>query len=243
MKYKKIHKFEDTGELENHLYKYVLKLPEHLADWDVWDYWEKERMASMASLLNKDSVLFDIGSEQGALTALYGKYITPNMVLVEPSAEFWPNIKQIWQANIDTRPLACYVAFANTKPQGELSMSFQEFPFESDGEIIDKMAYDYLHNNHRNIGSISIDSIVGVHGIPDGITIDVEGAELLVLQGAKRTLKEIKPLVWVSIHPDLIQRDYNSGRQEVFDFLQQFGYQATLLAVDHEEHYLFTPTK
>ena len=82
-----------TASPEHAKYKYELVLPEPLASWDVFDYWEKERIASMEQHLTHGDVLYDIGTEQGWCNLVYASIVGPeNIVLVEPTPEFWPNI-------------------------------------------------------------------------------------------------------------------------------------------------------
>ena len=78
---------------ETRIYDYEIELFEPLADWDVWDYWERERIASMQKHIKPGEVLWEIGTEQGWMAALFSKYVTDQLVLIEPTAEFWPGIK------------------------------------------------------------------------------------------------------------------------------------------------------
>lgn len=86
-------------------------------------------------------------------------------------------------------------------------------------------------------GIINIVTETGI--VPDALTMDVEGAELLILRGARQTLKMYKPKVWISIHPDLGERDYGITKEETLKFMQDLGYKSEFLAKDHEEHWYF----
>lgn len=91
-------------------YKYKLVLPTPLANWDTFDYWEKDRIKSMEKHLTPNTQLWDIGAEHGWLSVVLGKIVGgDNMVLVEPTSEFWPNIKETWQHNGLATPKACFV--------------------------------------------------------------------------------------------------------------------------------------
>jgi FkbM family methyltransferase len=75
---------------------------------------------------------------------------------------------------------------------------------------------------------------------PALLKIDVEGAELLVLQGAERLVREWQPTMLVSVHPVQIQQ-YNLTADDVRQWLTNRGYGIEILAIDHEEHWWCTP--
>ena len=66
------------------------------------------------------------------------------------------------------------------------------------------------------IPQIKIDDIVAQTGlVPDHISVDCEGSDWEVLKGAEQTLKEHKPKLWISIHPEFMFRMFN---QYAYDF-------------------------
>jgi len=221
---------------------YTIDLPEPLASWDVFSNWEKERTIAMAKNLKKGMVLYDVGTEQGWLNIAYAKMVGPeNMVLIEPTPIFWPNIKAIWERNYEVAPFYCVPALVGDKEQGETSIT-HAWPKQAKGDLVDKNAYTYIHDNLDKVSMTTIDAIAALqYAPPDAITIDIEGAELLALRGAKNTLKKHHPLVFVSIHPDLGERDYGLKNGEVQEYLAQFGYKGKHIATDHEQHWFFYP--
>tara|TARA_R110002096_G_scaffold25004_1_gene78611 strand:+ start:5060 stop:5896 length:837 start_codon:yes stop_codon:yes gene_type:complete len=68
----------------------------------------------------------------------------------------------------------------------------------------------------------TIDSYCDANGIgPDLIKIDVEGAEIGVLQGAEKTLAAFKPKIFLSVHPTHIEKlglSMDDLRQLISDF-------------------------
>ncbi|HEU4557632.1 MAG TPA: FkbM family methyltransferase [Longimicrobium sp.] len=58
---------------------------------------------------------------------------------------------------------------------------------------------------------------------PDVVKVDVEGHELEVLRGARELLARRKPVLFLELHPDLLERG-GSGPAEVAGFLRGFGY-------------------
>lgn len=221
-------------------YEYELVLPRPLADWDVYDYWERDRIRSMQRNLTDKTVVWDIGAEHGWLSVVIAKIVGgENMVLVEPTASFWPNIRATWEKNGLATPKASFVGLVGAETAGGAIGYRGEWPPESEGDLIDRNAYEYLHEAN-DCDRSTIDELRRYGKItPDALNIDVEGAELEVLKGSFNTLNEIKPLVWLSVHPDLMERDYGHQPGEVKKFMRDLGYVGRLLGTDHEQHWFY----
>lgn len=228
---------------EHAIWKYKLKLPLPLADWDVFDYWEKERIASMEQHLKNGDVLFDIGTESGWCNIVYAQIVGPeNMVLIEPTKEFWPNIKATWEKNFGkvVKPKGTLSALLSNKTTANKIEAPGNWPDESLGSLIDRNKYQYIHEKEAGIEEITLDEWVRATGIiPTALTMDTEGSELLILKGAEQTLRKFHPQCWISIHPDLSERDYSTTKENVLDFMKNLRYKAEHLATDHEEHWRF----
>lgn len=228
----------------NEIEEWTFILPDSIADWDAPSHWERARCQSMWSILKPGMTLYDVGSEHGWLSALYGTFVGhENMVLIEPSPEFWVNIHKTWVANGFADPAYCWPGFVADESDGPPWISGSDWPSFADVDApeIGGMAYRYLGGEHP-IPRITIDDLVSLSGIvPDAITMDIEGAELVAMRGAARTLRTYRPIVWISIHPDLMERDFGHTKRELKEFMMGCGYDADLLEIDHEEHWLFRP--
>lgn len=75
-----------------------------------------------------------------------------------------------------------------------------------------------------NVPGVTIDAIVERERIaPRAIKIDVEGSELRVLQGARRTLIEHRPHLRVAFHPFAFE-DPRAGSDAILTLLRTHGY-------------------
>lgn len=233
----KIYKVSDRGPVEEHEYMLKMNFPKKLAQWDVWDYWEKERFFSMMLNVKPGDIFFDIGAEFGAISAMIQKYLRPRMVLFEPTREFFDSIKLIWEMNNLEEPEAIFHGFVSDKtPVMKVPALYWK---DIEPREIEAMAYLNLNNESQRekVPTVTVDDYVGATGlIPRVLNIDVEGAEILVINGAVDTLKKYKPLVWLSIHSDLI-KGYNSSEEKLIKKMKSLNYSCELLAVDHEKHY------
>lgn len=236
----KIVKYLRKGESLDYHFEFTLNEP--LASWDVYDYWERQRVYSMMRELKKGDVFFDIGTEQGWCNLAYGQIVGPeNMVLIEPTPEFWGNIHYLWHENFDVEPLGFYDGlFSDKTTEKRTAKQFNKWAEQSTGAIIDRNKYIYIHENTDNVPEITLDDYVKKTGIvPDVLNIDVEGAELLVLKGAENTLKNNNLKIYVSIHDDLGERDYNTKPEDTINYLESLGYKGKHLETNHEAHWYF----
>lgn len=255
--------------------KWHLTLPEHRARLKEWRTgWEVERLDSMHALLKPDDVLFDVGAEEGDLSALFASWIARpiysrnelmpptfgagGVVLFEPNPHIWPNIRATWEANRLPHPLGYYVGFAsdhtNDAPRAldfDPSFVHGNWPVVTLGPTIINHGFRTLAELQETTPQTTLDDWAQRHDVwPTAITIDVEGAELQVLLGARNLLATRRPKVWVSVHPQMMVNDYAEGlhdptpadcRASLVQFMVDQRYEPTYLGTDHEEHFLFLP--
>lgn len=232
--------------------KYHLFLPEHRAAREQWKTgWEVERIEAMLYVILPEHVVFDIGTEEGDISALIAKYTKAKMVLFEPNSRVWPCITEIWKANLLPPPLDFFRGFLSHKTtegyhhQIDPSMKF--------GEIIPDHGFKQLYENYPDVPQITLDQYCEETGIyPDVITMDVEGSEFQVMKGAESVLKNKRPIIFMSVHPEFMYESYrNEGkyleqlgeRQHVvhmLGFMKDMGYTWEVIEWDlHECHFVF----
>lgn len=235
--------------------RWTLMLPEHRAAREQWRLenggWEPERLAAMADVIGPGHVVYDIGAEEGDLPALWASW-GADVVLVEPNPRVWPNMKVIFEGNnLTDRLRGFFVGFAGDFERDYTPEFLAEnvgdgvgWPLCANGPVIGDHGFLVLPER-PDVAVTTIDSLSARYGPPTDITIDVEGAELTVLRGAKQTLLTNKPDVFVSVHIDLPWMDEKfpgDTRDAVLAYMSSVGYEGTHLATDHEEHWVFRST-
>lgn len=218
---------------------------------ELWDEWERPRFESMAANLRPGTVLFDVGTEQGDVSVVYAQMVGgENMVLFEPHPLLWPNVKALWEANGLKDPLACTVGFLNSKTATAVHQDFSDskrgvWPeCAHTGVIHTPVSFRNIHDCSHVSPSITMDEWVRRTGIvPGAITIDVEGGELNVIEGAEEVL-ESGPIVWISVHPEMLGAWYRRTEGELHAAMRRHGYHGKFLGKDHEHHWVYwNPSK
>lgn len=226
--------------------RWKLKLPDHRADRVEWPDWEKERLAAMHKAIKKDDVVFDIGAEEGDLSGLFVTW-GAKVVPFEPNPLVWPNIRAVWEYNDLPKPPAYWAGFASdstVERPSDLEPIFSQperngWPACSYGRLIGNHGFRNVSERFHDTPQITIDDFAMKHKLmPDVITIDVEGAEVVVLRGAVKTLNK-GVNVFVSVHPEIMEQAYGHTPSQLRDYMQSLGYKGTHLATDHEEHWLW----
>lgn len=232
--------------------RWQIWLPDGIADWDAITGdpvarrgWEYCRFESIQKHHHFGDIFYDVGVEHGWITAVLAREFVgaSSIFLIEPSPEFWVNIRKIWKWNNFDEPAGFWPGFISDTSSGQLPSS--TWPSTADATLpeIPGMAYGSL-NNPKDIPSITIDKLVKDSGVvPASINMDIEGAEFLALQGAVKTLTNPKLTnIWVSIHPDLLE-GFGHSKQELLDFMLKNNWSGAHLGTDHEEHWHFIRTK
>jgi FkbM family methyltransferase len=221
--------------------RWCLKLPEHRAARPVWPWWEATRLACMHHYLGQGGhVVWDVGAEEGDFPALWSSWGN-DVVLWEANPAVWPNIVAIWEANDLTQPLATFPGFAAEQDgEGHCGFLSTGWPRSADGPVIPDHGFCNL-SERPDIPRLRIDTAATKVAPPTGLTIDTEGSELRVLQGAEDVLRIHRPLVWVSVHRDFMRDMYNDTPEDLDNFMADLSYERTPLCTDHEQHVFFWP--
>lgn len=179
----------------------------------------------------EELVILDIGGHIGTHTVIYSRLLNCKVHTFEPQNKIFEILKK----NVNDNQLTNCTLY--NCAVGHLTTSTTMSDMLYDGYDC-KIEYDT--NKILNYGGIGL----GKHGeqvqmiyidqldLPacDYIKIDVEGAEILALMGAKNTIEKYKPIIWYEhtdkfVSPEMIESlNIDFEIPSVNDFLESFGY-------------------
>ena len=102
-----------------------------------------------------------------------------------------------------------YAFVADAAPEGKARPDLQDTGFETQPTPV-----------------VTIDGFCAEHGIGkvDFIRMDIEGAELMALNGAAKVLDRDHPNVLLEIHPQMLEARFGAGAEAVVDLFRARGY-------------------
>ncbi len=170
---------------------------------------EREQVELAAALTRKDGVCLDIGANVGLYTLLFarrGRHVYAFEPLPRNVALLARLVEVNRLANVTIVPAA--VAARTTLTSFTPGDNHALGRIDPDGQ--------------QPVLTVSCDELVDALRLaPAIVKIDVEGAELAVLDGARRMLREHRPALLLSVHSDYL-------RGQCMAFLESLGYRYVL---------------
>lgn len=210
-------------------------------------YWNKEMLEGRYddfiynALANYGSIagatIWDVGAHIGYHSLTFASMVGPTgrVIAFEPNPH---NFKR-FQMNLDKNPdLAIRISLMKIALSGKDGLEMFRISSEIDngrssGSHLEKAiapeeARIYQSFNQIVVPTAKADTlIIEKHvPIPSIIKIDIEGAELLLLEGGSEMLASFKPLLFIEIH-NVTMMFY------VQQFLNRFNYELTMLPAEH----------
>ncbi len=220
--------------------EFEITLPEHRAarpEWYEPKGWEKPRLRHMSKNISSGDVMYYVGAEEGEFAALCQMW-GAEVVVFEPNPKVWSHFPLLWSANNLDLPIVCIPGFASDKINNLSRIYYNEWPPEVNNVIEAAHGFKELYLEGESYGQITIDSCVYDHGIkpPTAISLDVEGSEWRVLGGAEKVLREHKPKIWLSGHPEFMLQQWNESLYNLRQWIKGLGYTEIILDYQHEVH-------
>jgi len=163
-------------------------------------------------------IVFDLGGHVGFYTLLSSVLVGPSgkVFVFEPVPRNLFYLKEHLRLNHVNNVTVIEAAVLDKNGVA----SFNEGPGSSMGYL--------SHNGRLQVKTLVLDDLISSREIPapDYMKIDIEGAEFLALSGAKSTLVESHPIIFLATHGETVH-------QQCCQFLSSYGYD--LKSIDERE--------
>jgi FkbM family methyltransferase len=198
---------------------------------------ETEYTAVMLENLRDDDVLFDVGANVG-MVALHAAKICQT-VAFEPD----PSFRRRLEVNTALNPDRQYALEAVAISDSDASILLYT---DGDEGNSPSLVHQRGENESVSVSARSIDSLLAEGRLPHPtvIKLDIEGAEILALRGAKGLLAspERPRALFIEVH-DTFLPGFGSSSDEVYALLEEFGYTKTVYRAvrDGQTHLILQP--
>lgn len=219
--------------------RWTLDLPKHRAERPGWAWWERDALQALWCCVCPGDVVWDIGAEEGDLSTLYaswGAQVCP----VESSARSWPWIRATFEANGYEPLVALHALVGATNAPGPDETWDGRWPSAARGGYVPEAGFTHLSEAPDDLSIFQLDAIFPQNP-PDVIVMDIEGAECQALLGAERLLREARPVIAVSVHPEFMRDRYRDTPDDLLVLLEKADYEVRYLGFTHEYHYFARP--
>jgi FkbM family methyltransferase len=170
--------------------------------------YEYEKQRLFAELVSDDDIVFDIGANVGFYTLLASTLVGRGRVVAfEPVPENLNHLRKHLSLNRVQNVTVLEAAVSDE----EETVLFKRGASSTNGSVDAK--------GDLEVTAVTIDGLIsrGEVELPSVIKMDIEGGEFLALIGARDTLKEHHPVIFLATHSTEIHRN-------CCEFLRSLGY-------------------
>jgi len=148
-----------------------------------------ESLGHIGDLGFRPQTVIDVGVASGTFE-LYDAFPDAGHLLIEPLAEFEETLQGICR-----KYKAQYVLAAASNETGRATIHVH--PDLQGSSFLREIEGEYVDGNPRQVPTITIDEVVANRGLrgPFVIKVDIQGAELMVLEGARVTLSQTELVI------------------------------------------------
>ena len=201
------------------------------SNFENWSSGHNKGFAKLLEISKNKKVVFDIGAHIGLCTLPLSNLAT-KIFSFEASPSNIKYLKKHLKINKNTN--------VNVVPYlvGRENLKSVNFYNVDNGSGIPSIVNLRIKKKNLNISDLKVeqifldDYVIKKSLIPDVLKIDVEGAEFNVLDGATRILKEHRPKIIISLHPEHL-RLLNRNILEIYDYCNLYSYELLSCIDEH----------
>jgi FkbM family methyltransferase len=184
--------------------------------------WDPALTRLIESTLKPGDVFIDVGAHVGYFTLLAGRRVGPAGVVlsIEPNPvalqQLRKHVERSHLEHVQTAHTAC----------GDSSDPVRLYLHtESNSSMASLSAANATSGVAVEVACTTLDDLCRAHGLARAhlVKIDVEGAELLVLRGMERILREMRPVIVLELEPHLLS-GFGESSASIVTLLNAYDY-------------------
>jgi len=180
--------------------------------------WEPDYLAAMLAALRSDDVLYDIGANVG-LVALHAARICQTIAF-EPDPAFLSRLQRNVQLNPELHVKVLPTAIGDAVGEAKLFT-------DGHGGNSPSLVHQRGERGEAKVAVTTLDTLVEAGTLPEPtvVKLDIEGAEILALRGARQLLEGPRPprALFLEVHGSFLS-GFGSSAEEVMGLVRQAGY-------------------
>ena len=187
--------------------------------------YEPNEFFMLAQVLRPGMIFVDVGANMGLYTLFAARRVGQHgtVLAIEPSTRECGRLLKNVEANSLSNVRLLRNAVSDSRSDADLLVAEDEW---SGHNTLGAFAYDTPLATKETVRTERLDDIVLREGLSrvDVVKLDVEGAELLALQGAVGILERFRPLLLLELADRALCHQGCSSAQ-IWDFCRQRGYE------------------
>ena len=194
----------------------------------------EQEMSAIPKIIENPKVIIDIGANYGTYYFFLSKlYPIAKIFAFEPAKSSYDILKKIKKRFSLDNVIPVKKGLGEKEEEREIITPMH---YTIIAYISDKNSKKNKEDESEEIEITTLDNFVKRNKIKNVnfIKCDVEGFELSVFNGARKTLKRFKPLVFVEIEERHTEK-YGINPQQVLDFFKKLGYKSYSIKKDKIE--------
>jgi FkbM family methyltransferase len=198
-----------------------------------WTKWLESELLGLSSVVGPGSVCIDVGSAAGLYTVRLSRLAGPSGLVhsVEPLPFAWPAWNRVLQSRSAPNVRHHFVALGSEPGQASMSVPMGRYGLVTGRSFISQHCsglgsnVEFAQHIEFPVPVSTLDGLVAEAGLKrlDFIKVDVEGAELHVLQGGKDVIESFRPAMLLEIEGRHTER-YDYTPDDVVSWLTERGY-------------------
>jgi FkbM family methyltransferase len=170
----------------------------------------------------------DVGANIGDVTLYMARLLNTSghVFAFEPVPHVYERIsKHVIRSGLSERVSVLPIALSNQNGRADIAFASQEVENQGMASLVNRS--NNVVDSLTEIQTATLDSFAKANQLPriGFIKIDIQGAELLFLEGASQTIEESRPVIAIEVSPEDLAKAGHSP-PDIFAYFAKRGYRA-----------------